>query len=270
MKPAKINFLRFIKNPSSGNYVIISTQRAGRPDDHAQDNVCPFCPGNEDHTPPEVSRFPKSGNWSVRVVPNKFPITETHEVVILTPNHDEAPFNYTPNHWIEVLKVYRDRFNTLGEKGLVSIFHNHGLEAGESRKHDHSQIVVVPKNIQIRNLPTEPVENIVHESNYFSVYLPAASSWPFESVVLPKDRGRFFGEIEDVEIKDLSGIFHTLLKNIEKNLAENFPFNFYIYHEKDWYIRLIPRVKTPAGFELATAIFVNTQDPSEAAEKISW
>jgi UDPglucose--hexose-1-phosphate uridylyltransferase len=40
---------------------------------------CPFCPGNEGKTPPEVLAYGRNGGskntpgWSLRVVPNKFP-----------------------------------------------------------------------------------------------------------------------------------------------------------------------------------------------------
>lgn len=45
--------------------------------------------------------------------------------------------------------------------------------------------------------------------------------------------------------------------------GHEFPFNFYIYPGNDWYLRLIPRVKTLGGFELGTNVFINTQDPKE-------
>ena len=40
---------------------------------------CPFCPGNEGKTPPEILAYgrngtgPNSAGWSIRVVPNRFP-----------------------------------------------------------------------------------------------------------------------------------------------------------------------------------------------------
>ena len=64
-------------------WVIIATERAKRPEDmivHRSANpvasfveTCPFCPGNESKTPPEVLRVPDgNGSWQVRVVPNRF------------------------------------------------------------------------------------------------------------------------------------------------------------------------------------------------------
>ncbi len=73
----------------SGDYAIIATDRAKRPSDFkaaqkddsatvSKDPNCPFCPGNETKTPPEVFALRTAGErdtegWSVRVVPNKFP-----------------------------------------------------------------------------------------------------------------------------------------------------------------------------------------------------
>src|SRR6201998_1809449 len=74
------------KDPITGRWVIISTDRAKRPMDFVRESVqikgngaCPFCPGNEGKTPPEILAYGRNGSgkntpgWSLRVVPNKFP-----------------------------------------------------------------------------------------------------------------------------------------------------------------------------------------------------
>jgi UDPglucose--hexose-1-phosphate uridylyltransferase len=65
-------------------WVIIATERARRPEELATRRKaeplpafvesCPFCPGNESKTPPEIMRYPKDAGepWAVRVIPNKF------------------------------------------------------------------------------------------------------------------------------------------------------------------------------------------------------
>ena len=72
------------KDPITGRWVIISTDRAKRPTDFVRQEVtlghsvnCPFCPGNEHKTPPEVLAYrngsnPNQPGWTLRVVPNKF------------------------------------------------------------------------------------------------------------------------------------------------------------------------------------------------------
>jgi len=74
------------KDPITGRWVIISTDRANRPMDFVRESVkikgsphCPFCPGSEGKTPSEVLAYGRNGSgkdtpgWSLRVVPNKFP-----------------------------------------------------------------------------------------------------------------------------------------------------------------------------------------------------
>jgi UDPglucose--hexose-1-phosphate uridylyltransferase len=66
----------------SGRLVLVAPGRAARPHTNAPDAsgadggpaTCPFCPGHEDQTPPEVYRTgggaPGGPGWSVRVFPN--------------------------------------------------------------------------------------------------------------------------------------------------------------------------------------------------------
>ena len=74
------------KDPITGRWVIISTERGRRPIDFLRDSViingqknCPFCPGAEAKTPPEILVYGRNGGgantsgWSIRVVPNRFP-----------------------------------------------------------------------------------------------------------------------------------------------------------------------------------------------------
>ena len=73
------------KDPILNRWVIIATDRAKRPTDFVTEHEdissvgCPFCPGAETKTPPEVYAFrdpntkPNQPGWQVRVVPNKFP-----------------------------------------------------------------------------------------------------------------------------------------------------------------------------------------------------
>lgn len=74
-------------DPVTGNWVVIATERARRPESYvrqkeeskSENTVCPFCYGNEALTPPEVMAYrepdtgPNTSNWQIRVVPNKYP-----------------------------------------------------------------------------------------------------------------------------------------------------------------------------------------------------
>ena len=93
------------KDPVVERWVIIATERARRPMDFAPEVVqprgpegCPFCPGHEDRTPPEVYAVrpngggPDTPGWTVRVVPNLYPALtqDAHE-----PEREANPDLYT-------------------------------------------------------------------------------------------------------------------------------------------------------------------------------
>lgn len=175
------------KDPITERWVIIATERARRPMDFARESLpevsngryCPFCPGHESKTPPEVLAFREGTQrnqpgWSLRVVPNKFPVLEiegeldregeglfdrmqgigAHEVVIESPEH-ALSITALSEHSVErVLWAFRDRITDLkNDKRLkyVLLFKNQGESAGATLEHTHSQLIalpVVPKRVQ--------------------------------------------------------------------------------------------------------------------------
>ena len=163
------------KDPITGTWVLISPERTGRPTDFGKELAppsrsgdCPFCPGNEAMTPPEVHAFPKAGKgWQVRVVPNKYPAVTAggvadrrdeglfqglagigiHEVVIESPDHGATLATLTESAIEDVLRAYQSRFLAIEKDGrfpYVLIFKNHGAEAGATLEHGHSQLVALP------------------------------------------------------------------------------------------------------------------------------
>src|SRR4026208_2593926 len=75
----------FRQDPVTGRWVIIASGRASRPrhidraSERPTSECCPFCPGNEAMTPPEVwaerdaHTEANAPGWRVRVVPKKHP-----------------------------------------------------------------------------------------------------------------------------------------------------------------------------------------------------
>ena len=168
------------KDPVTGRWVIISTDRRKRPNDfrieHAEiirGEFCPFCTGREDMTPPEVLAYrqngggPNSSDWDLRVVPNKFPALQVegnldregeglfdrmngigaHEVVIETPNHDKTLARMSEPEIERVLWACRERVLDLKQDKrfrYILIFKNHGAAAGATLEHGHSQLIALP------------------------------------------------------------------------------------------------------------------------------
>jgi UDPglucose--hexose-1-phosphate uridylyltransferase len=266
---------KYVPDISSRRWVIISPSRFFRTGNDGKKYRCPLCPGHEAETPPEVLRFGggavnKKG-WTVRVVPNKFPITDIHEVIVHSPNCQRDIEDLPANHVELILRAYRDRYNAHRKRGQVIIFCNHGEHAGASLRHPHSQLVVIPSQINLDTLVREPLANLVDENTFFSVYCPDFSQWPYEVWIVPKKENTFFGDLADEELKDLSGILQKILRRLRKIYERGhfnklpFGYNYYIYPKENWYLRLLPRFVHRAGFELGTGLSVNVIDPIEAA-----
>lgn len=272
---------KYVPDILSRRWVIIAPDRTNRPDDTKSASVkksteCPFCPGNEQHTNGEVFRIGEGDKdkpgWKVRVIPNKYPITDFHEVIIHNPD-DTKDIEDLPLPDVEnVFKAYRERFNFYKGKGEVLIFCNHGEHAGASIKHAHSQLVVIPSQINLDALSREPLHNIVEENELFTLYCPDFSQWPYEVWIVPKREEKFYGDIADEEIAGLAKVVQKTLKRLQDILKVRdglFPlpwgYNYYIHPKENWYLRIIPRFIHRAGFELGTGLSVNVIDPVEAA-----
>ena len=273
----------YVPDHRTQRWVILSPSRSARPTIAHKPSayqLCPFCSGNEKETPPELYRLglgePNTPGWDVRVIPNKYPITDIHEVIIHSPSCtddvDTLPVPAVQN----VFTAYRDRYRAHESDGQVLIFCNHGATAGASLKHPHSQLVVIPNQINLDSLTIEPLKNIVEESSLFITYCPDFSQWPFETWIAPKTTGKKFSDMTDAELPDCAVVVSRTLKKISsvlkdpplsfKQANEPFVFNYYIYHGKDWFIRIIPRSIHRAGFELGTGLNVNVIDPVWASK----
>jgi UDPglucose--hexose-1-phosphate uridylyltransferase len=168
------------KDPVTGRWVIISTDRQKRPHDFRFERAeiigrehCPFCPGHESLTPPEVMAYrhngsaPNSPGWEVRVVPNKYPALQVegtfdrqgegmydrmngigaHEVIIETPHHDRTMAMMSEPELVQVLWAYRERMLDLKRDirlRHILVFKNHGAAAGATLEHTHSQLIALP------------------------------------------------------------------------------------------------------------------------------
>jgi UDPglucose--hexose-1-phosphate uridylyltransferase len=270
---------QLLQNPVSKKWVILAPRRAKRPDEASGiEPVCPFCPGKEsnDEEVYRVGGKDTDANWQIRVVQNRYPFAPIHEVIVHSPNHhknfDELPLSQTEL----ILQTYINRFKMYEKDGQVYIFHNRERGAGESLPHPHSQLAVLPfeVDLDIPRLAT-PMEmeaatkdQIFKETANFIIFCPKTSQWPDEVWIAPKERGNLFSSLMDKQVSDLAFILSRLIQILSLRHGAEFPFNFYIYPGGDWYMRIIPRLKVPGGFELGTGIFVNTQDPKETIEFI--
>lgn len=269
---------KYVPDISTHRWVIISPSRQNRPKDSSKKSICPFCEGHEYLSNKEIYRVgegePNTKGWKVRVVENLYPITDIHEVIIHSPDHNKNIDSLSRQQTELLFKTYRQRYNENSKRGQVIIFCNHGNHAGASLDHPHSQLVVIPNQINIDALMKEPIMNIVLDNTNFVVYCPDFSQWPYEVWITPKKADTRFGDISDEEITDLVQIVQSTIKKLEHRYKTNqisklpFGYNYYIYPRENWYMRIIPRYVHRAGFELGTGLSVNIIDPQTAAEDL--
>ena len=279
---------KFVPDVKTQRWIVISTNRTRRPNGKQPIEgkpaiADPFAEGNESVTPPEVYRVGEGETnkpgWKIRVVPNKFPITDLHEVIIHSPDPVKDIEQLELNHVELIVQTYRQRYQAHRNDGQVLIFCNHGELSGASLEHPHAQLVVIPRQINLDALAREPVNNPVEENTYFTVYCPDFSQWPYEVWIAPKREHTYFGDINGEEVKDLARILKSTLCRLHgcydnpevKKIRADIPFayNYYIHHGVDWFVRIIPRLIHRAGFELGTGLSVNIIDPKDAAENLA-
>ncbi len=260
---------KFLENRITGKWIILAPRRSTRPDiSKGVSPVCPFCVGREKEEP-DVYRVParnasaSEAGWQIRVVANKFPFTAIHEVIIHSPDHHKN-FDELPQDQVEtIIKTYRQRYNTHKNSGHVYIFHNRGEAGGESLPHPHTQLAVVPNFVKLDIPPLENEDSGKIKTEFFSIFCPKDSQWPDEIWISSNKKGDLFGDISDDEAADLAIVLNKIIRILDLRHGHEFPFNFYIYPGHDWYLRIIPRVKSLGGFELGTGVFINTQDPND-------
>ena len=258
---------KFLENPFTHKWIVSALKRSKRPDEgeHTLIPVCPFCRGREGEEEELYrvgGRYPDM-TWQVRVIPNKFAFAPVHEVIIHSQDHHKD-FGESPLHQTEiVLQTYRQRFQIHSGEGTVYLFHNHGEASGESLPHPHSQLVVIPPYVSLEIPNLEISQGELQETTHFTLFCPENSYWPDEVWVSPKKSSTTFGEITDTEISDLAFVLQRLIDIMDLRHGHEFPFNFYISPWKNWYLRLIPRVRRLGGFEIGTNVSVNTQDSKE-------
>ena len=167
---------QFRKDPVTGRWVIVNQDApllnfSVQPAEKSS-KVCPFCPGHEAMTPPAILSHARKGaknasDWTVRVVPNKFPALRieeknersvtgmyeklggfgAHEVIIESPDHRLEMADMETEQIEHVLRVYRERCLDLRKDPrlkYILIFKNHGQGSGASMEHPHSQLIALP------------------------------------------------------------------------------------------------------------------------------
>ncbi len=250
-------------------WVIIATERAKRPEDLATHRVadpvpefvesCPFCPGNESKTPPEVLRCPSnSERWDVRVIPNKFAALSSEAQPTRSLQHLRRRIEGFGFHEVIIDSPDHSRY-----MGLLSV---------EALRHYDNAGECMFCHMVEREV--EDQTRVVLKSERFVAMEVFAAATPFATHIFPLRHMASFGDISEMEIVDLARVLRTLLAKIYVGLGNpdlNFmvrsgPAEYAGARHFHWYVSVIPRLTRVAGFELGSGMFINTVLPEAAAE----
>jgi UDPglucose--hexose-1-phosphate uridylyltransferase len=321
------------------HYVLIAPERMRRPDtlstksSSISEHSCPFCEGHEKMTPPEIyairDNHANENGWHVRVIPNLYKVVQieledyskidgmfksrpglgAHEIVIDTPCHDCHLANLDSLQIGKWLSAVSMRIADLRhDKRLVhiSVFKNHGENAGATQSHPHTQIIALPvephntlrlmeKDFQYyrrhgRGKVEDILENernkelrMISQKGDFVAFCPFASSFPFEVMIAPTRALSTLDDLNRDDIAHLSELIKEVFMRLDAQLGDfnyNLSFNMaplnsnfenepYFPHLKKYYrmtIRIMQRIYRLVGFELSTGMLINPVEPEEAAK----
>jgi len=316
------------QDPVFGDWVLLAPIRGKRHEFRGRikvklpKNKCPFDNLAKFGNLPPVLVYQNEikDDWFLQIAPNKYPAVGHgecslifkngiyksrpgvgfHEIVILK-DHDRYLAQYSFLEIKKILMAYRERYLSLAKDKCVkyiSIFHNHGKEAGSTVPHLHSQILALPivppdvshsingsrryyheykKCIHCEMLRQEikDKKRIIYENNNAIVVAPFASKVNFETRIFPKKHSAYFEKMNDGELLFFADAMKFVFSGIYKKLKDP-AFNLFIhtapsgknhdYNHYHWHMEILPKFETTGSIELGTGLNIVSVAPEEAAK----
>jgi UDPglucose--hexose-1-phosphate uridylyltransferase len=283
--------LRF--DPLGRRHILLAPERARRgapafetfPTDP---EPCDFCGGREDRTPSETFAVrepdtePDGPGWRVRVVPNLYPATPFHEVVIHTPDHYVHFEEQDLAHRIDIVRTYRNRIREAPTRCAMAVW-NRGRPAGASRSHGHGQI------FGIHELPTVerevasfaeagcPLCTIADDDDFVTAkcgeFRIVAHPVPFvasELLIVPPHSLL----LDDDQVDDAAEAVALAVRSTLRELGSAVPFNLIVHtaprdvRRFHWHAHLMPRTAVWGGLEMGAELPIVAADPYETARRL--
>jgi UDPglucose--hexose-1-phosphate uridylyltransferase len=253
---------------------------------------CDFCGGQESRTPPETfsvrhdGSAPDTPGWTVRVVPNLYPATPFHEVVVHSPHHLVRYDDLDPSDQREVILTYRERVRAAPTPVVVPVW-NRGQAAGASRTHAHGQIF---------GLDTLP-PTLAHESESFSDAGCVLCGFAKDDDLLITDLddyrviahpvpwvadellvvGPHVPRLTDVSDDELAHTAEAIASAVRRSVGffgDALPFNLVTHTAPSgvdafhWHAHLMPRTAVWGGLEMGAELAIVAADPQETALRL--
>lgn len=115
---------------------------------------------------------------------------------------------------------------------------------------------------------------IVEVTEHFLTFVPFAATNPCELRITPLRHRACFGATDEAELMDFGQVLRCALLRLRLALDDP-SYNFVIEsaaaeaadsQSTHWYLRIMPKLTTPGGFEFASGIRINPSLPEADAE----
>ena len=192
-------------------------------------------------------------------------------VICFSSRHDLTVSGMSVDEIIKVVQVWRsetERVRELKNIAYTQIFENKGAIMGCSNSHAHCQMwstssvpSIVRKDDQnqrdyhiqhgsallVDYLAREQVlgERIVYKNDSFVVLVPFWAAWPFETMILPRNRHSDITSLSMVEVRGLADAYRMLTRIYDRVFDCEFPYTMGIHqapfdeHDEDhWQLHL--------------------------------
>jgi UDPglucose--hexose-1-phosphate uridylyltransferase len=167
VKATEVRVDELRKDPTRGQWVLVRPK--GKP---GRDTECPYCPGAERTTAPEIAVYRENGaagnspGWTVRVVPESDPYFRIEwelvregvgmfdmitargasELILESPHHDDTLASMAPTQVESVLWMYHDRLVDLKRDGQIRdiLISRRHKKPGVAPHHPYSRVTAIP------------------------------------------------------------------------------------------------------------------------------
>lgn len=229
-------------------------------------------------------------------------------VLCWSENHNDTLASLSAEKVIEAVQLWKNEYISLSAEESIAqvlIFENKGVEIGVSNLHPHGQIYatdfVTDTAVRLRDsqakyvknnsgqcllqdmLGSEHVQNelMVEQSEYWSVIVPYAARYSYETWIVPNRKIKSLADASDAEMAALALCYQRQVRRYDKLFQRSAP-NITVLHNapcdnnadnEHWCFHLAfhPPLRDPeklkflAGFESGSNNIVNPMMPENAA-----
>ena len=225
------------------------------------------------------------------------PTSGSHEVLVFSPEHKDTLADLPGDHVEKLMRMLRDRVaEHATDPGLryTQIIVNFGREAGASVEHPHGQLLGMPfvprelmeeqggfarfrgNCIMCATVESEDWVNlrVVHDDPDVLVFCPFWSGVPYEMLLVPRQHHGHLNTASDDQVNAMGRALQTALlalRDAAGDVAYNIVVHFAPFRSPTdfhWHVHVLPKITTPAGFELGTGVPINVVSPETAASDL--